>query len=320
MSISINAEKFFTHPLGIVAAATGTTFLWGSAFPFIKLGYQHLAIHPDELFEQLVFAGYRFVLAGMMIILFILVLGKSIAYQRGTLLPLAKVSTFQTLFQYLLFYIGLSYSTGIQGSIIAGTTSFFQIIIAHFMYKNDAINMKKVYGLIIGFTGVILASLNRGTLSLSFGWGEVLLLAAMFSGGMGNILAKNAAAQMNILYMTGYQMLMGGVVLTLIGSWKAGFFPFVFDGRSLLILVYLSVISAAGFILWNNIMKYNKVGNVSMYLFLIPVFGVILSAAILGEEFHLIVLLALALVVSGIILVNRDYQQKETKAAHSLQA
>ena len=38
----------------------------------------------------------------------------------------------------------MSYSSGIEGAIISGTSSFFQILLAHFLYKDDALNMRKV--------------------------------------------------------------------------------------------------------------------------------------------------------------------------------
>jgi drug/metabolite transporter (DMT)-like permease len=310
----MTAQRAFTHPLGIILGASLTMFLWGSAFPFIKLSYTLLDVGKSEIFEQIVFAGYRFVLAGILILAIMLFLRKDIRYQAGTFLPLVKVGLFQTFCQYILFYVGLSNSTGIQGSIIAGTTSFFQILLAHFMYKNDSLSIRKIIGLTIGFLGVILVNLPKGTLQLHLGLGEILLLLAMFSGALGNVFAKNVSAKMDILYMTAYQMLIGGMGLICVGAIQAGVYPFAFSAQSFFMLLYLAFASAAGFLLWNNIMKFNKVGKVSMYLFLIPVFGVALSAGILGEEMHLVVLLALALVVSGIIIVNRE-QKQHTKAS-----
>ncbi|HZG14678.1 MAG TPA: DMT family transporter [Candidatus Bathyarchaeia archaeon] len=302
----MKTERFFTRPLGIVIAATITMFLWGSAFPMIKKSYTELAIAPNEIFEQMLFAGYRFVLAGLLIMGVMAVTGKGFRYERGSLPGLARVALFQTFFQYVLFYIGLSYSGGMQGAIIAGTTSFFQIILAHFMYKNDSLDWRKTLGMVLGFLGVILANATKGPLQLSLGLGEMLLLGAMFCGGLGNILARNETARMDILYMTSSQMILGGLGLTLVGASKVGFFPFTFSPSALWMLLYLAFLSAAGFVLWNNVMKYNKVGNVSMYMFLIPVFGVFLSAVILHETLHASVLAALLLVVIGIVIVNRQ--------------
>lgn len=91
---------------------------------------------------------------------------------------LGMIALFQTILQYIFFYVGLSYSTGVQGSIIAGTTSFFQILLAHFMYKNDALSLRKGLGLLLGFAGVILVTSTKGSIEMNIGIGEILLLLA----------------------------------------------------------------------------------------------------------------------------------------------
>lgn len=301
----MTTEQFFTSKYGVVLAAIACTALWGSAFPVIKLSYAVLQIEQGEIGQQILFAGYRFFLAALFIGVFMLVMKNRVRYQKGTAMPLLKIGFFQTFFQYILFYIGLSYSTGIQGAIIAGTISFFQIIFAHFMYENDKISMRKTIGLFIGFTGVVLVNITKGTFSFQFGFGELCLTVAMMSCAYGNILARNSAAKMNVVYLTAYQMLFGGIALLIVGGLFAGFYPFQWDAYSLGLLLYLALLSSAGFVIWNTIMKYNHVGQVSMYLFLIPVFGVFLSSFILHEPIHLFVFLGLMFVTTGIIIVNR---------------
>ena len=109
--------------------------LWGSAFPAIKLSYQSLEIGPSEIGEQILFAGYRFFLAGIMIFIFYTLLGKKqeMKYKAGSLTTIIKLAILLTFLQYILFYIGLSGASGSQGSIISGTASFFQIIFAHYI-------------------------------------------------------------------------------------------------------------------------------------------------------------------------------------------
>ncbi|WP_070121053.1 DMT family transporter [Bacillus marinisedimentorum] len=302
----MNAEKFFTNRYGVVAAAVAATFLWGSAFPFIKLSYSALDIHSEETAEQILFAGYRFFIASLMILVFFRLLKRDMKIKQGTVVPLIKLGALQTFFQYILFYIGLSYSTGIQGSIIAGSTSFFQILFAHFLYKDDALSIRKGIGLIIGFTGVILVNLTKGSLELKFGIGELFLMGAMMISAFGNIYARDLSRHMPVPYLTAYQMLFGSIALLAASITSAGVFPFDFNVKSGMILIYLAFLSAAGFVIWNNVMKFNKVGKVSMYLFLVPVFGVFLSALLLGEALHAFVLLGLVLVALGIVIVNRQ--------------
>ncbi len=190
------AERFFSNKYGAIIAALVATFLWGSAFPFIKISYNDLNIEANEIGEQILFAGYRFFIAALIIIIvFQVVMKKNMTLKQTTIKPLIRLGLFQTFLQYILFYIGLSYSTGVQGSIIAGTTSFFQILFAHFMYKNEKINLKKTIGLCIGFTGVIFVNLTKGNMQLTFGVGEWLLLFSTATSAFGNLLARNTSAK-----------------------------------------------------------------------------------------------------------------------------
>ncbi|PEA54115.1 EamA family transporter [Bacillus pseudomycoides] len=313
----MKAERFFTHPLGVFVAALSATFLWGSAFPFIKLSYVQLDIQPHEVGEQILFAGYRFFLAGMMLLFFFKLLGRNVSFQKGTTKQLVQIGLFQTFLQYVCFYIGLSYSTGIEGAVISGTSSFFQIVFAHFLYKDDSLNMRKIVGVSIGFCGVILVNIPKGDMNFHFGIGELLLLGAAMLYSYGNILAKEGSKTMDVGYMTAYQMIIGSLGLLFIGIFQVGLMPFTFQMQTLLMLLYLSFLSAAGFCIWNTVMKYNKVGKVSMYMFFIPVFGVILSSLILGEAIHSFVLFGLACVATGIIIVNRTRSERNTANAKS---
>ena len=54
-------KKFYPSDWRIYCC-NSSNFLWGSAFPFIKLSYAELGIQPQEVGEQILFAGYRFLL------------------------------------------------------------------------------------------------------------------------------------------------------------------------------------------------------------------------------------------------------------------
>ena len=282
------------------------TALWGSAFPVIKRSYEALDIRPDETAELLWFAGLRFLLAALLILGFAAVATGRVGLRRSAVPSLLKIGVFQTFLQYVLFYVGLSLSTGMQGAVISGTTSFFQMLFAHFLYADDKLNVRKAAGLVVGFAGVVAVNLTQGAMELRFGVGEACLLLAMAAAGLGNLFARDGAATMPVAYLTGYQMLFGAFGLLAAGAAAAGGWQRLdFTPASLGMLAYLALLSAAGFVLWNTIMKYNSVGNVSMYLFLIPVFGVLLSGWLLGEALHRFVLLGLAFVAGGIVIVNR---------------
>ena len=65
-----NEKKDFIQKTWVVCVlALVCTFLWGSASPCIKLGYALFKIPSSETWTQVLFAGTRFVLAGVLTIL-----------------------------------------------------------------------------------------------------------------------------------------------------------------------------------------------------------------------------------------------------------
>lgn len=79
------------------------------------------------------------------------------------------------------------------------------------------------------------------------------------------------------------------------------------------LLLYLSFISAAAYTIWGILLKYNPVSRVTVFGFMNPLFGVVLSAAFLGEKeqaFSVNALTALVLVCLGIYVVNKEKQVK----------
>ena len=79
-------------------------------------------------------------------------------------------------------------------------------------------------------------------------------------------------------------------------------------------LLYLAVISAVAYSMWGVLLKYNPVSRVTVFGFMNPVFGVILSAIFLRESgsIGVVCILALVLVCAGIYIVNRTPKQSES--------
>ncbi|WP_019241646.1 MULTISPECIES: DMT family transporter [Bacillus] len=302
----MQTEKFFQNPWGMALSAITATFLWGSAFPVIKLSYQSLGIGPADVGEQILFAGYRFFLSALLIFLFYLIIGKKneLRFEKSSVKIIIVLGILMTFLQYFFFYIGLSHATGIQGSIISGTSSFFQIIFAHFLLKDDHLYPAKVIGLLVGFCGVIITYIPKGDVSFTIGYGEWLVLASIVIAAYGNIVTKRALANWRAHYLSGYGMLIGSVLLLLLGMFLTDFTFFTFSIKDLIMLLYLAFLSAAAFLLWNNILKYHQVGKVTLFNFLIPVFGVFLSGIFLNEAIGITAIIGLILVTLGIIFVN----------------
>lgn len=304
----MDREKFYTNKRNIVLLATLCCALWGSAYPAIKCGYELFNILGDDIPSKLIFAGYRFALAGIIVLLVSSINKKNIfVLNKKELIQTMLFGIFQTTLQYIFFYIGLSYTTGIRSSIINGTGAFFSILLAHFIYKNDRLNMHKIVGCIIGFIGVIIVNLNgQDFFDSSFSiYGEGFVLLAAFILSASSIYGKKITQNQDASIITGYQLFIGGLILLLLGYILGGNLSgFTFKSTSL--LIYMALLSSVAFVVWTELLKYNKVGIISIFNFLVPVFGSLLSAVFLGEDiFDIKILISLIFVCLGIYLVYR---------------
>src|SRR3546814_7605012 len=85
--------------------------LWGSAYPAIKNGYELFAIATDDIAGKMVFAGYRFLLAGLVLLIMGRLGGRRIVgLGRRRIGQLTLLGLTQTGLQYIFFYVGLSYT------------------------------------------------------------------------------------------------------------------------------------------------------------------------------------------------------------------
>ncbi|EMP6171290.1 DMT family transporter [Citrobacter amalonaticus] len=300
-------QPLFARKNVVWLSAAFCCLLWGSAYPAIKSGYEIFQIAADDIPSKIVFAGYRFLFAGLLLLLLAIAqrkpIGRLSSRQFGQLTLLGVT---QTSLQYIFFYIGLAFTTGVKGSIMNATGTFFSVLLAHFIYQNDKLSYNKTLGCILGFTGVMVVNFNSGLLDFNFtlaGDGSIVLAAFILSAA--TLYGKRLSQTVDPTVMTGYQLGIGGLVLV-IGGYVFGGTLAVHGLASVAILGYLTLLSSVAFALWSILLKYNRVGMIAPCNFLIPVSGAVLSAIFLGENIlEWKYAIALVLVCSGIWWVNK---------------
>lgn len=294
----------------VLALATLCCLLWGSAYPSVKIGYELFDIQTTG--AQVLFAGYRFTLAGVLTWAITSVYFKKIVVPQGTEWGrMVSLGLVQTTLQYIFFYIGLANTTGVKASIINATATFFAILFAHLILKNEKMTGARIFGCVLGMAGVIIIQLKGGTIDSSFSLiGDGFLFLVCIASALGAVMTRVFTKKSDAMILTAYQLMIGGVVLIAVGLIMGGTITQI-TLPGLLLLGYLSALSAVAFTIWAILLKHNPVGIVAIYGFMIPVFGVILSGIFLGEAFlNLRILVSLACVSVGIWLVNREAERK----------
>ena len=159
----------------------------------------------------------------------------------------------------------------------------------------------------VGFVGVMVVNFGSGVLEFDFtllGEGSVVMAALVLSAA--SIYGKKLSQNIDSVVLTGYQLAIGGVALMLVGFATGGTLT-GFNFKSTAMLVYLVILSSAAFSLWTILLKYNRVSMVTVFNFMVPMFGTLLSALFLNESFlEWKNALALVLVCLGIWLVTKE--------------
>ena len=306
--MNLHKDQLLTKPIVVWLLAMCCCALWGSAFPSIKSGYFLFGIFQRDSQTQILFAGMRFFLAGVLTIFIASVAGKKLLLpHRNSWKRIGILGLFQTVLQYIPFYIGLAYASGVKASILEGTNVFLSILIACLIFHQERLTSRKLIGSMIGFSGVVLVNLSGAGFSMDFRFlGEGMILISTVSTAFAAVLIKQFSQRDNPVMLNGYQFIFGGAFLMICGFISGGRIThWTVAGGAM--LLYLAFLSAVAYSLWSILLRYNSVSRVIVFGFMHPVFGVLLSALILQEgqqAFGFKTLVALVLVSAGIYIVN----------------
>lgn len=315
-------------PFRVFAQIALATFLWGTAFPVVKFGFQRYSIPP------LAFGGTRFTLAGLLILAIVWLLPRVAGaipalehhsrsgrpeWPRVFLIALLSTAIF-----YALFFMGMQRTSASSGSIVDGSSPLVGAIMAHFVLHDDRLTLRKITAFILAMLGVIVITLGRYTgqiagVSVS---GVVLIFVGIIVSSAGTLLVITYRGSLELLPLMGVQMTIGGVLLLLASllfeNWSA--WPAGLDLRFAAVIVWLASLSVVAFRIWYGLVRRYKVSSISVFLFLNAVWGTGLSIAFLGEPFSIQLLAGMVLVAVGLILVNTDPASHERKPLPPLEA
>lgn len=284
--------------------------LWGSAFPCVKIGYGLFGVDTSQPMSLILFAGIRFFAAGIMVIITGSIMNKKPLVPKIKELPkVAALSLTQTILQYLFFYIGLANTSGVKSSVIEGMSVFVCILISSLVFRLEKLTKFKIIGCVLGTAGIVVINLDRSLLSGFSLTGDGFILLSTIAYAISSVLIKHFSKDTDTMMLSGWQFLLGGAVMTVIGLLAGGSITLPESPLpAVLMLFYLAFISACAYSIWSLLLKYNPVSKIAVFGFMNPVCGVLLSALLLGEAqqaFRLESLIALVLVSAGIFIVNK---------------
>ncbi|MUT65046.1 DMT family transporter [Paenibacillus sp. NEAU-GSW1] len=275
--------------------------IWGINWPLSKYA---LKFSPP-----LIFAGIRTLIGGTLLAVIALPRWRKLRLRETW--PYYLASAFLSIVFYYGFQtVGLQYMpAGLFSAIV-----FLQPVLLGlfaWLWLGEKMYARKMFGLLIGFSGVAAMSIGGLEGGISF-IGILLALATALSWALGTVYIKRQAAKVDMLWMTAMQILIGGIVMTVYGSAVESWSDIRWTEAFLLDTLFISIfVIALGWLVYFKLLGSGEASKVGSFTFLIPVVSIICSVVFLNEHITLNLLIGMALIVSSILLVNA-----RTKASH----
>jgi drug/metabolite transporter (DMT)-like permease len=273
--------------------------LWGTTYLGIRVAL--------ETIPPLIMAGFRWTVAGAIILVALRI--------RGERIPPRSHWPALLLLGILLMGFGNGCVVWAEQTLPSGLTAvlvaaipFWMVAVEWFMKESDPLTPRRIAGLVIGFGGIVLLVWPE----LQFGggrglfYGVVATQLACLGWAIGSSISRRRHADENVLAAAALQMLLGGLTLSAIGFARGELSMLAFSHRSASALAYLIVAgSIAGFSAYAYALKYLPVATVSLYAYVNPVIAVLLGTLILGEALSPRLAVAGTIVLLGMALVRQ---------------
>lgn len=295
--------------------------LWGTAFMFITLGLPS--------FSPILFAAYRFDIAGAAILLFALAMaarrpapaeGSRWAFlaPRGaaqwTAILIAAVLNVG-MYHALLFYGQRDLSPAVA-AVIVGLNPILTTLAARAFLTDERVGWKGALGLALGFLGIVLLASTKPGASLDLVEGEnafaldaarvgmLLALGAIASWSVGSTLVRRTRHGMDVFAFTAWQMLVGAAFLHLGALAFEGGGHAAWTTEGTISLLYLAIVSSSvGFVIYFTLLE--RVGPIRTNLVshVAPVFAALASFVVLDAPLEARAFAAFVLIAGGFGLV-----------------
>ena len=277
--------------------ATLTAVLWGGNAVSIKIALG--GVPPFSL------ALLRFFLGSAVVLFWCLNQRISLKLKKTELRNLL-ILTLLFVMQISLLNLGTRLTYASHATLFLSTYPLFTLLFAHFFIPGDRLTFQKLAGMLLSFTGVIVIFAD----ALALGGaqhlpGDILTLSSGVLLGLRLVYTKRLTESMpssKVLLWQGVFSMPLFFVLSLLFERGS---PFTINGGVIGAALYQGVVVAGlCFLLWTSLLQRHAASNLSVFGFLTPICGVLLSGLLLSETLSPLLLLSMGLIGLGILTVN----------------
>jgi drug/metabolite transporter (DMT)-like permease len=220
--------------------------------------------------------------------------------------------------EFIALFVGLEFTTVARSSLMVNTMPFWVLIGAHFLL-GERISWSKFLGLMLAFLGVGLVFSDRLSLpGPSAITGDLLSLFAGICWAATILVIKksrlNSTGPEKLLL---YQLFVTTIMAAPMLLWAGPIVREVTALANIALLFQAVFVVAFTYNLWFWLMRRYPASGLASFAFLTPAFGVLCGGVLLGEPLTTRIILALALIVAGLTIVNRPQREQTHEADHA---
>ena len=252
-------------------------------------------------------SGSRHAIAGLL-----LALGLRL---RGIKLPARDTWGFHALLGLLMIGFGNGCLVWAQQFVASGVAAvlvsvipFWMIGVEAFMPGGERIRPRQVFGLLLGFGGIVLltsSSLTGTVPGRQIVLGVIMTQLACLGWAVGSAYAKRHKREDNLFAATALQITFGGLILSGVATLTGEWVDVAPTAPSLFAVLYLVVVGTfVGYVSYVYALKHLPVSIVSLYAYVNPVIAVILGSIILDERFTPRMAFAIGIIFAAMLIVR----------------
>src|SRR5438552_5271536 len=271
--------------------------VWGSTYLAIAIAVQTL--------PPLLYAGLRFLLAGVLLCAWLAFRGVDLRISRRELAGAAVVGILLlSIANGLVVLAERTVPSGLAALIVASIPLW---IVIYRMIAGERVGRDLLAGVLLGLVGVAILVVPGGLNGTIDPVGTLMLFGATLSWALGTFLSPRLETPRNALVSTAYQILAGGVVLMVAALGKgevADLDPATFSARSLIAFAYLVVFgSLVAYTAYTWLLQNASVSLVSTYASVNRVVAVLVGALILSEPITPTIVIGAAVIVVAVAFI-----------------
>lgn len=282
---------------GAALVAASTTALWGTNPVALKIALVDL--------PPIGAAGLRFAIALLGVMLWCRITRVSVKPRAGEL-PWLVVNGLFFIVQIATFTLGVHWGTASHSIVILHSYPLFVVALAHFWLPEERVSLGKALGLAAALGGIVaLFAGEWGKWQGAQMWGDLIQLLSAVILAAQIVFLKHAVSRIEPTRVVLWQMLMGAFTFLLFGVLFERLWGRSVGWQSWAAVLYQGVvIGAFCFTIWFYQIKRYSASAISIFGFVAPVVGVVVSALALGEPFTPVLAVSSALVAAGIVMAN----------------